>query len=165
MGNEVNGFLAFYFLIWYDLTLPLDAWLNLPITPNMNRSQGLRQGFKGLFPRITFLNEVLIRINFFTHFLYFLYFLYFFPFQITPPASDLSRPTVVHEIGTSTDLVANKVSGMGHLLCVIPFRSSAELLSLANNHGAMVQTMIYASDVAVVKKLLGSLKVCFKCFF
>lgn len=66
---------------------------------------------------------------------------------------------VVYDIGTSSDLVANTTPGLGHVLCVIPYRSNAELFSLANNHGPNVQTRIHASNYFVAKEIAANIKV------
>jgi hypothetical protein len=70
-----------------------------------------------------------------------------------------SQPSILSEIGTSTDFVANPVHGWGHLLCVIPYRSLGELLTLMSNLGNDATTSIYASNCDVVKRLVLNVRV------
>ncbi len=89
----------------------------------------------------------------------YVFFLYLLP-QTLPLNSDLTQPTILSNLGTSVDLVAIKFGGTSHLLCVIPYRSKSELMSLANNQGkdCFLQVRVFASDPGLIM-MLGKLKV------
>jgi hypothetical protein len=75
-----------------------------------------------------------------------------------PRPTDFSLPTLLWDIGTSYDLIASRIGGLGHVLFVIPYRSLSELLSLANNYGDENEIFIHASNLAFVNPVASSIK-------
>ncbi|ODM94665.1 Aldehyde dehydrogenase 5, mitochondrial [Orchesella cincta] len=75
-----------------------------------------------------------------------------------PNNSNFDVPTVVYDIGTSSDIVANKEIGLGCLLIVIPYRSLAELFSLFNNQEEPDNVFIYANEINTTMDIIRHVK-------
>lgn len=68
-------------------------------------------------------------------------------------------PTVVYDMGTSSDLIAVKEPGLGHVLVLIKFRSIPELVSLANNFGVPDQLLVFSAHFNTTTNILKSVHV------
>ncbi|CAL8081282.1 unnamed protein product [Orchesella dallaii] len=75
-----------------------------------------------------------------------------------PPNSKFDVPTVIYDIGTSSDIVANKGIGLGCLLILVPYRSVAELVSLFNNQKEADNVFIYANEINTTMDIIRSIK-------
>jgi len=75
-----------------------------------------------------------------------------------PSNTDFSGPSLVYNVGTSSEFMTTSTLELGHVLSIIPYRSVSELFALANTQGEKNEVHIYSSNASVLRQIISGIK-------